>query len=63
MRDLDGYLDAMVAQDHERGISDHLWNVMIELHELGKARGDTDEQIAAAVQAMLKAKCAGRTIH
>ena len=40
MRDLDGYLDAMATQDQERGISDDLWNVMIEMHEVGKERGD-----------------------
>lgn len=55
MRDLDGYLDAMATQDLERGILDHLWDVMIEIHEIGSARGDNDEKIAASVQAMLKA--------
>ena len=42
---------------------DELWDAMIDLHEIGSERGDTDEEIAAAVYALLEANRTRFTIH
>jgi hypothetical protein len=37
-----------------------LWDAIIDLHEIGKERGDSDEEIAAACFALLEVNGADR---
>jgi hypothetical protein len=41
-------------------IPDHLWDALVDLHAIGKERGDSDEEIAAACFELLEVNGADR---